>query len=323
MKAVVVEKYGGPEVLTVREVNKPKPKTGQVLIKFHAAGINPVDTYLRSGTQGYSPKLPWTPGLDGAGIIEAVGDGVKGMEAGTPVYTAGSLTGTYAEYGLCSPGQVFLLPGNLNWQEGASLGVPYFTAARALFTRGNIAHGKSVLVHGASGGVGSAALQLAAEYNLTLMGTAGSETGRQLVESLGAACFDHRDKDYIASIRKHCGGGVDLIIEMLADKNLDNDLDLLAADGLVIVVGSRGRIEIAPRKLMNAESSITAMTVRNSTPEERLYYSSFISRGAETGRIKPPINKVFSLETAAEAHIQIMKGPHAGNLVIDLMNSNT
>ncbi len=323
MKAVVVEQYGGPEVLSVREVNKPEPKTGQVLIKFHTAGINPVDTYLRSGTRGYSPKLPWTPGLDGAGIIEAIGDGVEGMEVGTPVYTAGSLTGTYAEYGLCSPQQVFLLPNNLHWHEGASLGVPYFTAARALFTRGNIAHRKSVLVHGASGGVGSAVLQLAAGYNLTLMGTAGSETGRRLVESLGATCFDHRDKDYIARIREHCGGGVDLVIEMLADRNLDNDLDLLAAGGLVLVTGSRGRIEIDPRKLMNAESSITAMTVLNSTPEERLYYSNLISQGAESGRIKPPIDRVFSLEMVAQAHIQIMKGPHAGNLVIDIMDSDT
>lgn len=322
MKAIVVENYGGPDVLTPKEVTKPQPESGQILVRLHAAGVNPVDTYLRSGTQGYTPNLPWTPGMDGAGVVEAIGEGaealLEGVEVGSRVYTIGSLTGTYAEYCLCSPSQIFPLPENLDWKEGACLGVPYFTAARALFTKGNIAERQSLLVHGATGGVGMAALQLAADRGLRLLGSAGSESGRRLVEAHGAACFNHRDKGHFAEMRAHLDGGVDLIIEMLADVNLDDDLKLLNAGGLVVVVGSRGRIEITPRDLMNCEASVTGMKMPYSTPEERRQYASLIARSAAVNHVKPPIAEVYSLDRASEAHRQVIRGPHGGNLVIAL-----
>ncbi|OQX29337.1 MAG: hypothetical protein B0D92_04255 [Spirochaeta sp. LUC14_002_19_P3] len=321
MKAVVVDKYGGPEVLRVKDVEKPYPKKGELLVKLYAAGVNPVDTYLRNGTQGYAPKLPWTPGLDGAGVLEAIGAETpvpEGIQVGSRVYTAGSLSGTYAEYCLCGPDQVFLLPEELDWREGASLGIPYFTAARALFTKGNVSAGESLLVHGASGGVGLAALQLAADINVRAAGTASSDSGRKLVETCGAACFNHHDAMHIAQIQDYFGGAVNIIIEMLADVNLADDLTLLSSGGRVVVVGSRGKIDIEPRFLMTTESMVVGVRVLQATKEEKKQYARRIAAGAKTGKVKPPVAKEYSLEQAGEAHRQIIKGPHAGNFLISI-----
>ena len=315
MKAIVVARYGNPEELQLREIPQPDPGPDQIVVRLEAAGVNPVDTYLRSGAQGYAPALPFTPGMDGAGTVEAVGKNIRSFEPGARVYVAGSLTGTYAEYCLANPDQVFPLPGELDFAQGACLGVPYFTAARALQASSGLA-GKSVLIHGATGGVGAACLQLATGKGGTLLGTAGSEEGRRLVENCGARCYNHHDPNRFAAIRHDLGGGVDLIIEMLADVNLNDDIALLAPKGRIVVVGSRGRIEIAPRDLMRSEGSISAVRMPLSSGEERRRYAASIQKGAEAGHIKPPIARRFALEAAAAAHEAIISGPHCGNLVI-------
>ena len=317
MKAVIVEQYGGPEVLKYREIEKPELQPGTVLVKLLAAGINPVDTYLRSGTQGYAPPLPWTPGMDGAGTVEAIGDGLESMDIpalGSRVYTAGSITGTYAEYALCHPSRIFPLPEELDFFQGASLGAPYFTAARALFTLGKLKQGETVLIHGASGGVGIAALQLAADRACRLFGTAGSDEGRDLVEGLNAMCFDHRKKEHYDAVRKQ--GGVDLIVEMLANINLDDDLGILNVGGRVMVVGSRGRVEIAPRDLMSTESMVAGVKILNASDDERRYYAGLVAEGAKIGRVCPIVDRVFPLAEAAAAHRQLMDAPHKGSLVL-------
>ena len=316
MKAIVVERYGSPEELRLQEIPRPVPASDQILLRLEAAGVNPVDTYLRSGAQGYTPKLPFTPGMDGAGIVEAVGKSVQSFQPGDRVYVAGSLTGTYSEYCLANPAQVFPLPRTLDFAQGACLGVPYFTAARALSTE-SLLTGKSVLIHGASGGVGTACLQLAAGTGCTLLGTASSEEGRQLVESCGARCYSHNDPNRFDAIQEYLGGGVDLIIEMLADVNLNDDIALLAPKGRIVVVGSRGRIEMAPRDLMRSEGSISAVRMPFATSEERHCYAALVQEGAEAGHVKPHIARRFSLEDAAAAHKAIIDGPHCGNLVIE------
>ena len=315
MRAIVVARYGNPEELQLQEIPQPDPGPDQIVVHLEAAGVNPVDTYLRSGAQGYAPALPFTPGMDGAGTVEAVGKNIRSFEPGARVYVAGSLTGTYAEYCLANPDQVFRLPGELDFAQGACLGVPYFTAARALRASSELA-GKSVLIHGATGGVGTACLQLAAGKGGTLLGTAGSEEGLRLVENCGARCYNHHDPNRFAAIRHDLGGGVDLIIEMLADVNLNDDIALLAPKGRIVVVGSRGRIEIAPRDLMRSEGSISAVRMPLSSGEERRRYAESIQKGAEDGHIKPPIARRFALEAAAAAHKAIISGPHCGNLVI-------
>jgi NADPH2:quinone reductase len=322
MKAVVVENYGGPEVLTVRELGKPAPGPGRLLIKLHAAGINPVDSYQCSGAQGYTPSLPFTPGIDGAGTVDDIGEGVIGFSVGMKVYVAGSLTGTYAEYCLCSPGQVFPLPEKLNMAEGACLGVPYFTAARALFTCGRASSSDNILIHGASGSVGLACMQLTRDGGFKVFGTAGTKKGENLVRRNGAAaCFSHHNPKRFKTIREATGGrGINLIIEMLANVNLDDDLKILAPGGQVVVVGSRGRIEISPRDLMSNENSVTGLKLAVASPEERREYARLIEEGVEKGSLQPRISAILSLEQAGDALQMVMKGPHTGSIVLEINN---
>src|SRR6266403_849971 len=203
MKAILVREFGGPEVLKLEEVPTPKPAAGQVLVRIHAAGVNPYDTYMRAGTYAVKPPLPYTPGSDGAGVIEAVGDGVKKVKKGDRVYTAKTLTGAYAEYALAREEQVHALPERISFSQGAGVGVPYGTAYYALHQSTTVRASETVLVHGASGGVGSAAVQMARAMGLIVLGTAGTQKGAELVKREGAhQVFDHSKAGYQEEIMK-------------------------------------------------------------------------------------------------------------------------
>jgi len=320
MRAIVVEKYGGIEQLKLQERPIPALEPETLLVRLFAAGVNPVDTYQRSGIQGYTPRLPFTPGMDGAGVIEEAGEGIRDLDVGMKVYVAGSISGAYAEYCLCAPESLHPLPDELEWVEGACLGVPYFTAARALFTAGKLRGNETVLIHGASGGVGLACLQLCLGLDVTVYATAGSHEGEMLTLVNGAeGCFNHRDAGRFEEIKKAAGeGGVDLIVEMLANENLDADLKLLGREGRVVVVGSRGPITIAPRDLMSVEGRIIGVKMISSSLEERREYARIIVEGVRAGHIKPLIQAVYSFEDVHLAHQDIISGPHLGNLVIGI-----
>src|SRR6202048_1893552 len=161
MKVIRVQEFGGPEVLKLQEAPTPKPGPGEVLVRVHAAGVNPYDTYMRNGTYAVKPPLPYTPGSDAAGVVEAVGEGVTKVKPGARVYTAKTLTGAYAEYALALESQVHPLPPNISFAQGAGVWVPYGTAYHALNQRTKARAGETLLVHGASGGVGLAAVQIA------------------------------------------------------------------------------------------------------------------------------------------------------------------
>jgi NADPH2:quinone reductase len=152
MKAIRVHEFGDPDVLRLEEVQTPRPGPSQVLIRMHAIGVNPVETYIRAGTYALKPALPYTPGNDGAGVVEEVGADVNEFKRGDRVYAAGSLSGTYAEFALCKTEQVHPLPENVSFAQGAAMGTPYATAYRGLFQRSDAKPGETVLVHGASGG---------------------------------------------------------------------------------------------------------------------------------------------------------------------------
>src|SRR5689334_5173398 len=248
MKAIRVHEFGGPEVMTIEEVPDPSPGPAQVLVRVKAIGVNPVDHYIRTGTYARKPPLPYTPHTDIGGIVEAVGTGATRFKKGDRVY-AFAVVGGGAELAICEEWQVMPLADQASFQQGAAIGVPYGTAWRALFIRARARAGETVLVHGASGGVGTAAVQLARAAGLRVLGTAGTDAGLKLIQEQGAhTVFNHRDADYRAGIFAATGGrGADLILEMLANVNLDNDLDLLALHGRVVVIGNRGRIEIDPR----------------------------------------------------------------------------
>ncbi|XP_072015898.1 quinone oxidoreductase-like [Amphiura filiformis] len=309
MRVVRVTEWGGSDVLEVfSDVSMPEPENDQVLIKVGAVGVNPVDAYIRSGHYANLPNLPWTPGADCSGTVESCGHLVTNFRPGDRVYSNASLTGTYAEYTLCSEDSVFALPDQLDFKGGAGIGIPYFTAYRALMQRARARAGQTVLVHGASGSVGMATVQFARAYGMTVLGTAGTEDGMRLVREFGAHfVFNHRCEDYCDEILTATeGDGVDVIIEMLANVNLQRDLELLSMGGIIAVVGNRGTIEINPRLLMPKESSIVGVMLQKSTKKERREIATSIRAGIEAGWIRPHIGMEFPLEGAAFAHEELM-----------------
>lgn len=323
MRAIRVFEFGGPDVLKLQsDIAVPIPKDHQVLIKVHACGVNPVDTYIRSGSYSRKPLLPYTPGSDVAGVIEAVGGNVSAFKKGDRVFTTGTVSGAYAEFAVAADDTVYALPEKLDFKQGAALGVPYFTAYRALLHRARAKAGESVLVHGASGGVGLAACQIARAYGLKVLGTAGTEEGKNIVLQNGAhEVFNHREVNYIDKIKKSVGEkGIDIILEMLANVNLSNDLNLLSYGGRVIIVGSRGPIEINPRDTMAKESSIIGVALYSSTKEEFRQFAAALQAGMEVGWLKPVIGSQYPLEKAVQAHENIIHSSGATGKMILLMS---
>src|SRR5438876_11317030 len=302
MKAIRVHEFGGPEVLRLEEVPAPRPGAGQVLVRMHAIGVNPVETYIRSGTYARLPELPDTTGNDGAGVIEQVGSDVNEFKAADRDYTAGSISGTYAEFVLCKTEQVHRLPANVSFAQGAAMGTPYATAYRGLFQRADARPGETVLVHGASGGVGTAAVQLARARGLRVFGTAGSDEGRKLAREQGAQeVFDHHAPDHFEQIMKATGGrGVDVIVELLANVNLGKDLTILAKGGRVAIIGSRGRVEIDPRDAMQRDVDLRGMVMPNTPPADLASIHAALVAGLGNGTLRPVICKEFSLTEASQ-----------------------
>ncbi|NXR82518.1 QOR oxidoreductase, partial [Pycnonotus jocosus] len=320
MRAVRVFEFGGPEVLKIlSDVLVPAPKENQVLIKVHACGVNPVETYMRSGTHARKPTLPYTPGSDVAGVIESVGEHVTTFKKGDRVFTLETLSGGYAEYAVAAANKVFPLPDKLDFKQGAAIGVPYFTAYRALFQKGCAKAGESVLVHGASGGVGIATCQIARACGLKVLGTAGTEEGMNLILRNGAhQAFNHRDPNYTEKITACTGPeGVNIIMEMLSNVNLDADLQLLSRSGRVVAVGSRGRIEINPRDAMYRESSIIGVNLFLATEEEMRECATAVLDGIEAGWLKPVVGLEYPLEKVAQAHEDLIYSSGArGKMVL-------
>ena len=318
MKAIQVHEFGGPEVLKLEEAPDPTPGPGQVVVRIHAAGVNPVDTYVRAGSHAVRPPLPYTPGMDAAGVIESVGEGVTRVKPGDRVYVAGTISGAYAEKALCAESHVHALAERVSFEQGAAVGVPYATAYRGLFQRANAKPGEVVLIHGASGGVGIAAVQLARAAGLTVIGTGGTEKGRGLAAEQGAHhVLDHHLTHYLDQIKSLTSGrGVDLILEMLANVNLAKDLGLLAQKGRVVVIGNRGTIEIDPRAAMGKDSSIIGMSLFNASPGELASVHAALVAGLENGSLRPVVGQKIPLAEAARAHQAVIEPGAYGKIVL-------
>lgn len=317
MRAIRVSAHGGPEVLKLEELPKPTPGPDQVLVKIHVIGVNPVDTYIRSGV--YTTKtLPYTPGFDAAGVVESAGAQVTQFKPGDRVYTSSTITGAYAEFALCSPGTIHPLPPGITFAQGAAIGIPYATAYRALFHKAQARAGESVLVHGASGGVGTAAVQLARAAGLTVFGTSSSSEGQQLVQENGAHhVLNHRVENYRdALMRLTSKRGFDVILEMLANVNLSHDLALLAKFGRVVVIGNRGKIEIDPRDTMSRDASIVGMTLFNAPAQDLTSIHAALYAGLENETLRPIIGKELALDQAPQAHIDILEPGAYGKIIL-------
>ncbi len=322
MKAILAREFGGPEVLKLEEVPDPVAGAGQVRVTVHAVGVNPYDTYMRAGGYAIEPDLPYIPGADAAGVIDRVGAGVTGWQVGDRVYLSGTALGkahgAYASLAVCDRSQVHRLPSRISFSQGAGVFVPYVTAWRALFGRANARAGDTLLIHGASGGVGVAATQFAVAAGLDVIGTAGTDEGLALVTAQGAHhAVNHRTAGYLETITALTGGrGPDVILEMLANVNLDRDLTVVAPGGRIVVIGNRGRVEIDPRKIMSKDVSVFGLALWGIPADEVRRAHEAIIAGLDSGALTPAVGTEMPLADAARAHAQVMAPGARGKIVL-------
>src|SRR6266545_4588759 len=241
-----------------------------------------------------------------------------GGEGRRPRLLGGTLTGSYAQVSLCEPAQVHPLPANVSYAQGAAMNIPYATAYHALFHRAHGLAGETVLVHGASGGVGTGAVQLARARGLTVIGTAGTERGRRLVLEQGAHhVIDHTAPGYLDELLPLTGGrGVDIVLEMLANENLQKDLGILAVRGRIVVIGNRGTVEINARLAMNKDAAILGMALFHATAPQLAGIHAALVEGLRNGTLRPVIGQELPLAEAPRAHEAVMEAGHYGKVVL-------
>ncbi|XP_071476259.1 quinone oxidoreductase-like [Diadema antillarum] len=307
MKAVIIEEYGDADTMKIKEdIPVPKVVAGKVLVRLKAAGVNELEIRIRAkGWRGF--MTPFILGMDGAGVVDEVGDGVINVKPGDRVYVCQPITGTYAQYCLADADRVYKLHEDLTFEEGALLPIPYFSALRAL-TRANFKNGDSVLVQGASGAVGLAGIQLARGLGASkIFGTAGTERGRQIVKEMGAdEVFDYKAVDFRKEIKNAIGPmGVNVILETNVDVNFDMDLELISKHGHIVIVGKRGKATCTPQDMVTKESTVTGSALFFCDTEARSTMHEVLYRGTEDGWLKPYIGGTFKLDEVIASHQDI------------------
>ena len=322
MRAVQFHTFGDPSVLHLEDVADPVPGPDDVVIAAKAIGVNPADTYMRSGTYRIQPELPCIPGGDVAGQISAVGKNVADFSVGDRVFAGVALgldfTGCYAERVRRPAKHVRHMPEGVSYAAATAFGVSYPTAHYALFARGGAKSGETVFIHGASGSVGTSAIQLAKRAGLRVIGSAGSHAGLDLVLSEGAdAAVDHTKPGYLDEVLAESNGaGPDLILEMLANVNLASDMAIASVNGRILIIGNRGEIEINPRMAMMKELDIRGIMLWNAPAATLEHGMSEILAAAEAGEINPRVGPKLALEEAARAHEIVLSSGNAGKVVL-------
>ncbi|MFG2779389.1 NADPH:quinone reductase [Streptomyces prunicolor] len=323
MYGIQVSEFGSEDVLVHTELVVPQPGTGQVRVRMRAAGVNPADTYVRSGTyEFFRPELPYTPGFDGAGVVDQVGAGVDTVKPGDRVFVAAQgtpgCTGTYAELAVVDATAVHPLPSSLSFAQGAAVGIPCVTAWRALFQRARLQPGETVFIHGASGGVGLHAAQLAHAAGAVVIGSASTPAGADLVRAVGVAhVLDHGSAGYLDELTGITDGrGPSVIIEMAAHLNLEKDLTVLATAGRVVIVGSRGSLDFTPRLAMVKEATILGLALWNATPAEKADALAGVAAHLRDGALVPIVGDTLPLREAAAVHRRVLEQGTRGKLVL-------
>ena len=327
MHSVRVEAFGDPAVMHALSVPDPIPGPGQVLVRVRAAGVNPVDTYIRAGNYASKPALPYTPGKDAAGEILAFGSPPPtrpDLKIGSRVWVCqgfaspGPQTGTYAQLCVCDAASVCALPEHVTFEQGAGVGVPYMTAWIALRERASIVPGQTLLVHGATGGVGLAAVQIARALGCMVIGTAGTNEGAALAQREGAhVVVSHKDDAYTDQIMRATGNaGPDVILEMLANVNLAKDLAMIASRGKIIIVGNRGEVTINPRSAMAKDATITGMALANATLPEWTRAMWAVNEGLRNSTLRPVVREKLPLADAPKSHELVLASGAMGKIVL-------
>ncbi len=323
MSAIVARAPGGADVLELREVPAPKPDTGQVIIKVAAAGVNRPDVLQRQGLYPAPKGASQILGLEAAGVIAAVGDGVRRYRIGDKVCALLS-GGGYAQYCAANEGAVLPIPAGLNAVEAASLPETFFTVAHNLFGRGNLKPGESFLVHGGTSGIGVAAIQIAKAFGARVFTTAGSDEKCAFCLSFGAErAINYHREDFVDVLREATDGrGVDLILDMVGGDYIDRNIRICAEDGRIIQIaflrGSKAPVDFM--RLMLKRITLTGSTLR-ARPDG---VKAGIARGLEAhvwpliaaGTIRPVIDSTFPLAEAGAAHAHMESNRHVGKIVL-------
>ena len=324
MIAIEIERPGGPEVLTPVERPDPVPARGELLIRVAAAGVNRPDVMQRKGLYPPPAGASDLPGLEVAGEIIALGDGVGDWQIGDRVcaLVAG---GGYATLCAAPAAQCLPVPGGMDLVTAAAIPETFFTVWSNVFERGRLQAGESALFHGGSSGIGTTAIQIAAARGVRVFATAGSDDKCRACESLGAArAVNYRTVDFVDAIRELTGGcGVDLVLDIVGGSYVARNLSVLAMDGRLVQIGLMEGEAIAPvdfRRVLGRRLTITGSTLRPRSVEEKGAIASALRRDVwpllEKGVVKPVISATFPLRDAADAHRVMERSEHVGKLVL-------
>src|SRR5918996_1243718 len=321
MKAIVFPETGGPEVLALADVPKPDVRPGMALVKVHAIGVNFADTRFRQGTYVVKPKLPDTPGMEAAGVVEAVGEGVTGFTPGMRV--AAFTVKAYAEYCQAPAPMVIPLPDAVSFPEGAAFPIQVMTAYHMLHTADTTRPGKTVLVHSAAGGVGIVAVQLAKAAGARVFGTVSSDAKKALVKEGGAdAVINYTTEKFADEVLKLTDGrGVDLILDAVGKPTFEEGLRCLAPLGHLVLYGRAGGptdpLNVATLSAKSQKvSGFMVPTITRLFPDKTRESSERCFALMREGRLKLHIGKTFPLAQAAEAHRYLESRQSTGKLIL-------
>ena len=324
MKAIHVHEFGAPEVMVLEDAADPTPGAGQILVDVKAAGVNPVDTTFRSGAHPLSKSLalPWTPGVDAAGDVVAVGEGVSGFAPGDRVFGL-AVSGAYAEKTLLSSLRTAKLPEGLSYEEGASLPVVLYTAYYALIYKAQLRAGETVLIHAGAGGVGCMGLQIAKAAGARVITTVSSEEKAAFCREFGAdVVINYREEDFAERcLAETDGRGVDSVIEMVAVENFGDDCRAVKKYGCIVVLGAGtgknpvGSVNYPP--FYSKDIDVRGLSLFNSDPVFPEMVRQLNPMLAD-GRVRASVGETMPLAEAASAHDLLMTGKIFGKIVLTM-----
>lgn len=329
MTEISITAPGGPEVLQPRRASLPQPAAGEVLVRVRAAGINRPDVLQRMGKYPMPPGVTPIPGLEVAGEIAALGEGVTDFQIGDAVCGL-SNGGGYAEYCLLPAGQTLPIPAGLSPIQAAAIPETFFTVWANLFDLGRARAGERVLIHGGTSGIGTTALMLCREFGLPAFATAGGAEKCAVIEHLGATAINYREQDFAEVIREQTQGlGVDVILDIMGASYFRQNLDALARDGRLVIIGFMGGAvakEVDLQTLMLKRALVTGSTMRARNKTEKAAIANALREKVwpvlAAGRCLPLIHEVFPLEQAAEAHRLMESGEHIGKIVLEVAQAS-
>lgn len=324
VRAIAIQKPGNADVLQLVDTPCPEPRRGEVLIKVAAAGVNRPDILQREGKYPLPPDADPLPGLEVAGDIVALGEGVSEWQTGDRVMAL-CHGGGYAEYCRVAAGHCLPVPHTLSNVEAAGVPETFFTVWYNVFMRAGLADGETLLVHGGSSGIGSTAIQLATARGARVVATAGSDEKCAFCESLGAEAVNYRRGDWAAAVRELAGEhGIDVVLDMVAGSYVQPNLDLLARDGRYVLIafleGSRAEIDLRP--VLARRLTLTGSTLRPQSVAEKARIADALRQHVlpllAAGTVRPVVYRTFPLENAADAHRLMETSAHQGKIVLNL-----